>query len=74
MIFSVLKVGKLLDPLDVTDTAGLEDPIGLEKNILEIANPAETLAIVVPDLLRTTRIESTVYLMSSAGHAVPFFE
>ncbi|MDE0592044.1 MAG: lactate racemase domain-containing protein [Dehalococcoidia bacterium] len=85
MILSVLTAGKLLVTLDVTDTAGLENqdsaiseaienPIGLDKNILEIANPGETLAIVVPDSLRTTRIELTVYLMPSAGYAVPFFE
>ena len=51
-----------------------EDKIGmLRKYHKSLANPAETLAIVVPDLLRTTRIESTVDLMPSAGHAFTFF-
>jgi hypothetical protein len=67
MILSVLKAGKLLVTLDVTDTVGLENkdnaireaienPFGLDKNILEIANPGETEDIVMPDSFRTTRI------------------
>jgi hypothetical protein len=74
MIHSVLAAGKLLVTFDVTDTAGLENPIGFDKNILEIVNPGETVAIAVPDLFRTIRIEPTVYLMPSAGDTVPFFE
>jgi lactate racemase len=66
-----LPAGRLLGTLDVTDTAGLDDrnraireaienPIGLEKNIFEIVNPGETIAIVVPDSFRTTRIEQVL--------------
>ena len=71
MIHAVLPAGKLLGTLDVADTAGLENqdsairgaiqhPIGLEKNIFEIVNPGETVAIVVPDSFRTTRIEKVL--------------
>ena len=70
-IHAVLPAGKLLGTLDVTDTAGLENqdssireaienPIGLDKNIFEIVNPGETVAIVVPDSFRTTRIEQVL--------------
>jgi nickel-dependent lactate racemase len=71
MIRTTLPAGELLGTLDVTDTAGLvdrekaireaiENPIGLEKNIFEIVNPGETIAIVVPDSFRTTRIEQVL--------------
>ncbi len=66
-----LPSGRLLGTLDVTDTAGLdhrsnaireaiENPIGLEKNIFDIVQPGETVAIVVPDSFRTTRIEQVL--------------
>jgi nickel-dependent lactate racemase len=67
----ILPAGRLLGTLDVTDTAGLDDrdrairdaienPIGLDKNIFQIVNPGETVAIVVPDSFRTTRIEQVL--------------
>jgi nickel-dependent lactate racemase len=71
MLRANLPAGRLLGTLDVTDTAGLvdrnraireaiENPIGLEKNIFEIVQPGETIAIVVPDSFRTTRIEQVL--------------
>ncbi|HIF71213.1 MAG TPA: nickel-dependent lactate racemase [Dehalococcoidia bacterium] len=71
MMRANLPAGTLLGTLDVTDTTGLEDrdrairealenPIGLDKNIFEIVNPGETVAIVVPDSFRTTRIEQVL--------------
>ncbi|MBT4126575.1 MAG: nickel-dependent lactate racemase [Chloroflexi bacterium] len=72
---STLPAGKLVGTLDVTDTPGLagnlddrnnairqaiESPIGLDKNIFEIVSPGETVAIVVPDSFRTTRIEQVL--------------
>ena len=67
MIHSVIKVGKLFVTLNVTDTAGLknkdkaireaiENPISLDKKILEIVNPGETSDIVMTDSFRTTLI------------------
>jgi nickel-dependent lactate racemase len=67
MIHSVIKAGKLFVTLNVTDTAGLENkdkaireaienPIGLDKDILEIFNPGETAGIVMTDSFRTTLI------------------
>ncbi len=71
LISAELPAGRLLGTLDVTDTPGIadrdraireaiENPIGLEKNIFEIVNPGETIAIVVPDSFRTTRIEQVL--------------
>ncbi|NQW20640.1 MAG: nickel-dependent lactate racemase [Chloroflexi bacterium] len=68
---AVLPAGTLLGTLDVTDTPGLSDrkqaileaiqnPIGLGKNIFQIVSPGETVAIVVPDSFRTTRIEQVL--------------
>ncbi|MEE8045739.1 MAG: nickel-dependent lactate racemase [Dehalococcoidia bacterium] len=71
MAHATLPSGRLLGTLDVTDTAGLEDrdsairraienPIGLDQNIFQIVNAGETVAIVVPDSFRTTRIEQVL--------------
>ncbi len=66
-----LPTGRLLGTLDVDDTAGLvdrnqaikeaiENPIGLDNSVFEIVNSGETVAIVVPDSFRTTRIEQVL--------------
>ena len=71
MVRTTLPAGRLLGTLDVTDTPGLadrnqaireaiENPIGLSKNIFQIVSPGETVAIVVPDSFRTTRIEQVL--------------
>lgn len=71
MASATLPAGRLLGTLDVSDTGELADrdraireaiesPIGLEQNIFQIVNPGETVAIVVPDSFRTTRIEQVL--------------
>jgi nickel-dependent lactate racemase len=68
---ATLPAGRLLGTLDVTDTAGLENqhhaireaienPVGLDNNIFQIVNPGETIAIVVPDSFRATRIDQVL--------------
>ncbi|MDP6667018.1 MAG: nickel-dependent lactate racemase [Dehalococcoidia bacterium] len=67
---TTLPAGRLIGTLDVSEVAGLaesdrarsireaiENPIGLDRNIFQIVNPGETVAIVVPDSFRTTRVE-----------------
>ncbi len=69
-----LPTGILLGTLDVSDTPELqnrddaireaiENPIGLSKSIFEIVNPGETVAIVVPDSFRTSRIEQVLPIL-----------
>ena len=68
LVRATLPVSRILGTLDVTDTAGLEDrdhaireaienPVGFGKNIFQIVNPGETIAIIVPDSFRTTRVD-----------------
>ncbi|MCH7739158.1 MAG: nickel-dependent lactate racemase [Chloroflexi bacterium] len=63
--------GRLLGTLDVSDTPPLKDrdrairdaienPIGLDRDIFRIVSPGETVAIVVPDSFRTTRVEQVL--------------
>ena len=74
IVKTTLPAGKLLGSIDVTDTPGLADsdsaireaidaPIGLGKSILQIVNPGETVAIVVADSFRTTRIEQVLPIL-----------
>jgi nickel-dependent lactate racemase len=68
LVRATLPVSRILGTLDVTDTASLEDrdhaireaienPVGFGKNIFQIVNPGETIAIIVPDSFRTTRVD-----------------
>jgi len=41
----------------------IDSPIGLEKSIFQIVSPGETVAIVVPDSFRTTRIEQVLPIL-----------
>ncbi|MDA1279638.1 MAG: nickel-dependent lactate racemase [Chloroflexi bacterium] len=68
---AILPSGEILGTPDVREATALEDrdlaireaienPIGLDKNIFQIVRPGETVAIVVPDSFRTTRIEQVL--------------
>jgi nickel-dependent lactate racemase len=74
MVQAMVPAGRLLGTLDVSEAAPLEDrdqairdaienPIGLAKNIFQTVNPGETVAIVVPDSFRTTRIEQVLPIL-----------
>jgi nickel-dependent lactate racemase len=71
MAQATIPAGRLLDTLDVSEAPALEsrdqsireaieNPIGLDRNIFEIVKPGETVAIVVPDSFRTTRVEQVL--------------
>lgn len=71
MLDSSLPAGSYLGTLDVSNAPELHDresairdaidnPIGLEKPLFEIVNPGETVALVIPDSFRTSRIEQVL--------------
>ena len=74
MIQATLPTGRLLDTLQVGEAQALENrdhaireaienPIGLDQSIFQIVKPGETVAIVVPDSFRTTRIEQILPIL-----------
>ena len=71
---ATLPAGRLLGALDVSEARALENrdlairkaienPIGLAKSIFQTVNPGETIAIVVPDSFRTTRVEQVLPIL-----------
>ncbi len=71
---AILPAGRLLGTLDVNEAAALqnrdraireaiESPIGLDRNIFQTVKTGETVAIVVPDSFRTTRVEQVLPIL-----------